>query len=151
MADRLPLFKLRFETPDEARVGTKRAAYAGLASSALTVALVVWSLTDSGAGLDGLVDAWSLIDVAVLLGLSYGTYRGSRVAAVGLLGFFLLSQIISRVQSGHVGGIWTLVIFSALFAQGVAGAVALHRLQEEPDLADQLAALEAGRPAGPPE
>ena len=147
VADRLPLFWFWFNTEDDARKGTHRAAYAGLASVVVTGLLLAVSLTDAGVGLRDLIDAWSLLDMALLLGLSYGTYRGSRVAAVGLLGLYLVEQVLMRIESGMTNGLLLTVVFTAMFAQGVAGAFALHRFRQTEDLEDQLAALEAGEAA----
>lgn len=149
MADRLPLFKFQFETADEAQRATHRAAYAGVVSAVVTVAFIVWSLSDPGAGLGGLVDAWSFLDVALLLALSYGTYRGNRFAAVALLVLYIGEQILTRSQAeSPLSGLFLTGLFSVLFAQGIAAAFALHRMAQNRDLDEQLGALEAGPPAG---
>lgn len=142
MADRLPLFWFWLHTEEDARKGTRRAAYAGLAVSVGSVVLLV-----TVGGLDAASLVGTLLEIALLLGLSYGTYRGSRVAAVGLLGLYVAEQIVTRISMGSIGGFIVPVLLCAMFAQGVAGAFSLNRLRQSEDLEDQLAALEAGDPA----
>ncbi len=143
MADRLPLFKFRFATIDEARTGTRRAAYAGVASAVVSGLVLALSYSRSG---DGFILIPDVVAMVLVLGLSYGTYRTSRISAVALLGLYLVGKALTWLAASRIDEGFLVVVFVALFAQGVAGAFALHRLREHPDLADQLAALEAGEP-----
>ena len=121
-----------------ARKATRQAAIAGFVSAAITLALVVWARSSGGAPFGGLLNLWSLGDVAVMLGLSYGTFRGNRFAAAGPLGVYVLNQIVVRLGAEAGGGIFLTLIFVLFFVQGVRGAFALHRLREGDALADAL-------------
>ena len=126
------VFQLDLADPDDARRATRNAAIAAVVSAVLTVAVI--ALAQGGADGDdwlGVLSWWSLIDVALLLGLAYGTYRGNRYAATGLAGYYILNQAILRLQTGSVGGIVVTLLFVVFFVQGARGAWALHHMEED--------------------
>jgi serine/threonine-protein kinase len=102
----------------------KHAWVAGLVSGAIT--LLVTLLAVSGFKVLGF-DAWEFLDVALILGLTYGIYRKSRVCALLMFLYFLASKILMFVQSGKPNGIVMGIIFLYYFGQGVAGTFAYHK------------------------
>jgi serine/threonine-protein kinase len=115
---------LSYSVPDEVLKKIKHAWTAGLISAALT--LLVTLLAVFGVKMMGF-DAWEFLDVAFILGLTYGIYRKSRVCAVLMLVYFLISKIIIFAQSGKPNGIVMAVVFLYYYAQGVAGTFAYHK------------------------
>ncbi|HEX8298399.1 MAG TPA: hypothetical protein VF594_04495, partial [Rubricoccaceae bacterium] len=129
MATRVPLFWFHFDDADDARAVTRRAAYAGIVSAVLTAALATWALASPDGVFGGTIDAWAFLDVALVLALSAGTYRGNRFAATALLVVYVAEQVASRVPTGNTGGLFVSGLFTVLFVQGMLGAFALHRLR----------------------
>jgi hypothetical protein len=71
-----------------------------------------------------------LNDPAVIAGLGYGVRRHSRVCAVGLLIYWVLSRLALLGNGGQPGlALCLLLVFSYLFWSGVMGTFALKRLQ----------------------
>jgi hypothetical protein len=129
------------DSVEAAQKATRYAATAGFLSAAVIVAFVAYGAWASVDPLGGYFNVWSLVDVAVTVGLSYGTLRGNRTAAVGLLGYYLVNQMVMRLMLGAVGGVWLTLLFSAFFARGAWGAFALHRLRQPDPLADRVDAI----------
>jgi len=72
-------------------------------------------------------DAWEFVDVVLILGLTYGIYRKSRVCAVFMVIYFVASKIMLFMQTGKPNGIVVTLIFLYYYCQGVAGTFAYHR------------------------
>lgn len=113
------------EIPDDVRKQIKSAWVAGCVSGALT--LVATLIAMSGTEILGL-DAWSLLDVALIFGLCYGIYRRSRACAVLMLLYFVASKILIMVQTGKPNGIVMALVFAYFFWQGVVGTYAYRKL-----------------------
>ena len=110
--------------PDEVLKKIKHAWTAGLISAALT--FLVTLLAIFGVKIME-IDAWQLLDVALILGLAYGIYRKSRVYAVLMFAYFLISKIIMIAQTGKPNGIVMAIIFLYYYAQGISGTFAYHK------------------------
>lgn len=115
------------EIPEAVRKQIKTAWVAGCVSGALT--LVATLIAMSGTAILGL-DAWSLFDVGLIFGLSYGIYRKSRACAVLMLLYFIASKILIIVQTGQPNGVVMALVFAYCFWQGVAGTYAYRKLVE---------------------
>jgi len=104
----------------------KRAWIAGVVSGSVTLLFVVFSL----AGKDFLprleLDAWSFLDIAAIFGLSFGVYRKSRVCAVALFAYFVLSKIYFWIAAGSLGSVLVAVLFGYFFFQGIRGSISYH-------------------------
>lgn len=98
---------------------------AALVSVAITIVFVLLAL--AGRRVAG-VDASSLVDVTIMLILTYGVYRKSRTCAVLLLTFFTLDKVVMWVRAGSVRGLPLVLVFLWFFAQGVIGTFRYHRL-----------------------
>lgn len=139
----MKLFGTDPTTREGARKAVRTAAIAGFVSAGLTLAVILVVRYSGANDMDGLFSPWSLIDVAIVAALSYGTLRTNRFAAAGLLGFYALNRIVMLVLTGGIAGLGLTFVFVALFAQGAWGAFTLHRLAERDPLADQVDALAA--------
>src|SRR4051812_5877313 len=141
--------------PHEILAKIKGAVVAGIVSATITGVLVVAALI--GKPLFG-VDAWSAIDVVLVLGLTYGVHRRSRTCAILLLLLFVAGRILMMVGQGQFNGILMSVIFAYYYGRGVMGTFEYHRFIRDParpaaheatlDAAtnDRIAGLEALRP-----
>jgi len=137
-------FSLRIDDADDARKAVRTAAILGFISAGLTVLLVALSLSGTGGDLLALFDAWSLIDVVLMVALAWGTLKGNRYAAVGLLALYVLGQVVARIEGGGARGLILAVLFTMMFVRGVRGAFFLHRERVDAELKAQLGRLEGG-------
>ena len=101
---------------------------AGLISMGITLIFVLWSFV--GTPIMG-IDAWALVDVGLMAGLTYGVYRKSRTCAVLLLAFFVIGKIYMWVQAGSPNGVIMAVIFTWYFFQGASGTFLYHRWKRD--------------------
>jgi hypothetical protein len=108
----------------------KSAWIAGLISASLTLVFVLIAL--AGKSFLG-IDAWGLIDVVVMAGLSYGVFRRSRTCALFLLGFFLLNKLLMWSEAETASGVPMALVVLWFFGQGIIGTFQYHRLQSSPD------------------
>jgi hypothetical protein len=77
------------------------------------------------------VDAWLLVDVALVLGLGFGVSRRSRACAVALLVYYVGSKIAAAVEGG-AGAVGLLsLLFGYLHWCGVAGTFTLARCRAQ--------------------
>ena len=95
------------------------------------VGLVLGGLTIIGAlfNLGGL-NIYNLIDAAIILGLAYGTYRGSRICAGLALLYFAINQM-ARLRMAHAPGMSarvtvTIAVLGGAYLAGVIGTFALN-------------------------
>lgn len=114
---------------DEALGMIKGAWIAGLISTAITLAVTVLAM--SGNPLLGF-DAWNLLDVALILGLTFGIYKRSRTCAVIMLAYFVLSKYLLMVEAGKPTGIPMTLVFLYFYGRGVLGTFRYHRLKQAP-------------------
>jgi hypothetical protein len=96
------------------------AIVAGTISGTLTLIL---SLANIGG-----LNSFNLIDVAIAYGLSYGIYRKSRVCAVLLFAYFVLSKL-EQISTGNFTGWPIALIFAYCFFLGIWGTFTFHKLQ----------------------
>ena len=105
----------------------RNAWVAGLISAGVT--LVVTLLAISGVSLMGYA-AWELLDVVLILGLTLGIYKKSRVCAIAMLTYFVASKIMLISETGKPSGLVTALIFIYYYWQGVLGTFAYHRFRK---------------------
>ncbi len=102
-----------------------------LIACAWIVGTILGGLTIIGAlfNLGGL-NTYNLVDAAIILGVAYGTYRGSRICAgLGLL-YYAFNQM-ARLRMAHapemnIGVITIVTLFCAAYIAGLVGTFALH-------------------------
>jgi len=112
------------EVPADILKKVRSAWLAACVSGVLTLAFTLVAM--SGTQLLGL-DAWSLVDVALIFGMAFGIYKKSRTCAVIMLGYFVISKIIFMVETGKSTGLLMALIFGYYFWQGVQGTFAYHK------------------------
>jgi len=120
----VPEDNLSDSVPDEVLKKIKHAWIAGLISAGVTLLftlMAIFGVKMMGFGVG------EILDVALILGLTYGIYRKSRVCAVLMLAYFVISKIILFKQTGQFNGVLVAVAFIYYYAQGVAGTFAYHK------------------------
>jgi hypothetical protein len=113
-----------FLIPDgQARLFTRLAG--GLAALTALITSVPMVAGWSGAG------RWLLIDVAILLGLAYGMFRGSVAIAITLFIYFVGNQFYVHQAGGVKAGLLSIPC-GAIYLMGVVGALSLRRQAKAP-------------------
>jgi hypothetical protein len=81
----------------------------------------------------GDMNLWSLIDVAFASLLAFGIYRKSRTCAVLMFLYYLLSKVITIVESPKTigGSIFLSLFFVWAFLNGIRGTFTYHKLTPE--------------------
>lgn len=69
--------------------------------------------------------------VALIIGLSYGVARRSRVAAASLLATVLLMEGAMVWRTGSLLSAATILFFCPLYLRGLRGALEWHRLERQ--------------------
>lgn len=75
--------------------------------------------------------AWWLVDIGVIGGLAFGIFKKSRISAVALLGYFLVSRSIFLYQNGSAAGLLLALVFAYCFWVGVVEVFACHQHKRE--------------------
>jgi len=125
----LPPDTLRELAVNDALRKIKTAWVAGIVSGVITLAVTLLSIT--GTRLFGF-NAWSFLDVALIFGLTFGIYRKSRVCAVVMLVYFVLSKIYMWTITPSFIGLLVSLIFLFCYVQGVIGTFRYHRIVPTP-------------------
>ena len=125
---KLDVEEYELESPPEIAKKIKGAWITGLVSAGMTLVFV--GLAMMGKSMLG-VDAWALVDVALMAGLSYGVYRKSRTCAILLLALFALNKVLMYMESSAVSGLLLTLLFFYFFIQGVVGTFQYHRWKRE--------------------
>lgn len=116
---------------NQAITATRNGAIAALVSAGLTAFIVTMAiLSDAGGKLSVFNDAVNYIDVALILLLSFGMYRKSRVASIVMVVYFVVAKIILATETGSYSGIVVSLIFIYFFARAVQGAFVYHKLEK---------------------
>ncbi len=106
-------------------------SYVGGAIVGTVTLLFTVAAISSGSNTLGL-DAWALLDVGLIYGLTYGVYKKSRVCAGLLFGWAVVGGIIMLVDtqmgSVYLGRIVGSVLFGYHFFRGFQGTITYHRL-----------------------
>ena len=114
------------EIPADILKKIKYAVGAGLVTGAFT--LVITLIAISGNSLLGF-SAWSMIDVVLVFGLTFGIFKKSRTCAILMLIYYVLSKIYLMVESGNPSGWIMSLAFGYLCLMGVFGTFDYHSLQ----------------------
>jgi hypothetical protein len=126
----LEVREYELEPPDQIANKIKGAWIAGIATTTLSLGLVLFSVF--GTPVMGM-NAWGFFDVALLAGLTYGVFRRSRTCAILLFAFFLLNKILMFMQSGSLAGTPLAVLVLLFFGRGIVGTFQFHRWKSEND------------------
>ena len=111
------------------------AFYAGMFSAAITTIYIIASFGFEELKTKFGIDVWSFIDVAIMLGLSFGLNKKSWVSGLFLSIYFILSKIILFESLGVISGFLSIA-FIFLFIRGTWAAYKLkqHRKRTQPEL-----------------
>lgn len=71
------------------------------------------------------------VDVAVILALSFGIYKKSRVSAVLMLLYFVAGRSYYIYATGEAGGVLLMFLFLLFFYQAAHATFSWHRLQKQ--------------------
>lgn len=115
-----------FVAPPEVLALISSALIAGATTFAIT--LVVTLVAMSGNPMLGF-SAANLIDVGLIVALTFGIWRRSRTCAVLMLVYFAISKILLLRHSVNPVGIVIALVFGWLYVQGVRGTFEYHRLR----------------------
>jgi hypothetical protein len=118
-------------TKQQALKHIRNAWIAGLVSAVVTFITILVSV-NGGDPIAGMHVDWSnLLDVGLMLGLTFGTYRKVRWCAISLFGLFILEKVFqwSQAGPGNAFAIILTVAFFYFFFQGVRGASAYRTMK----------------------
>jgi hypothetical protein len=120
--------------PPEVLKKIKNAWVVGIVSGCMT--LVATLIAMYGMSLLGL-NAWNLLDAALIFGLAFGIYKKSRSCAVLMLIYFVASKIIIIADTGKFSSAFFSIIFIYFYVQGVIGTFTYHKRLKQNDGAMQ--------------
>jgi tetratricopeptide (TPR) repeat protein len=69
-----------------------------------------------------------LFDIILIFALAYGIYKRSRICAISMFLYFLMSKIILMIEFGRPSGIVVSIIFLYFFFQAIIGTFDHHKL-----------------------
>ncbi len=117
------------EVPEEVEKRIRNAVGAGVISGCITLLICLIAMWQGGPIMG--LDAWSLIDVVLIFGLTFGIYRKSRTCAVIMLIYYAGMKIMQVVTMHAIGGLIWGIIFSYLFAMGAVGTFQYRKIKRE--------------------
>jgi hypothetical protein len=120
---RNPDWAVPAEVLDKIRLGWAAALF----SAGMTLVVTIAAMTGTESEI---FSAWSLLDVAMILGLAFGIYKKSRVCAVLMLVYFVASKVFIVSQTGSFSSIPVGLIFTYLYLQAVLGTFTYHKIVE---------------------
>lgn len=105
----------------------KNAWIAGAVSASVTLIYSVAGAYNDNLRIKYGFDTWSLLDVALIVGLTYGIYRKNRFCALGLLIYFIVSKFALAASTGQFTGGFISLLFAYFFFQGTKAAFQIHK------------------------
>ena len=72
-------------------------------------------------------DTWSLFDVALIAGLTFGIYKRNRLCALSLLIYFVLTKLAYAAHTGKFAHGIGALLFGYFFFQGTRAAFQIHK------------------------
>jgi hypothetical protein len=126
-------------TAPQAKTRIRNACIAGVITAVVT--LVASILPLFGVTLVGF-NLWNLTDVALIAGLTFGIARKSRVCALVMMVYFVISKAMYVAQTGDILNAALGAILAYLYFEGVRGAFAWHRLMKADPQPPELAPKE---------
>jgi hypothetical protein len=110
--------------PDAVLKKIRNAWIACLVSSGITTLLILLKLSGHGGGPFSAIDG---IDVLFVLGMALGISRKSRVCAVLMFCYFVLSKYLLMKATGQAGGLLVGAVFLYFYAMGAVGTFEYHK------------------------
>jgi hypothetical protein len=125
-------------TLEEAEKKIRTAWIIGVISTFVTLIFTLIAMASEGGTIEvqgTSIGAWWLLDVFLGSLLVFGIYMKSRVAAVGMFTYFLISKLviwtIGISVTGTAPGVLLGIAFLYIYFEGARGALTYHRLQVE--------------------
>jgi hypothetical protein len=107
------------------------AAIAAFISAGFTSLLIIAAMNGVETSLARFDDPAYFFDVLLIALCGIGMLRFSRIAAVFVFVYFLLSKIVISIEMGRPTGIGLGLVFLYFYWRGIRGSFAYHRLQRE--------------------
>jgi hypothetical protein len=108
----------------------KHVNYAQQTGWLMAILALTFSLLSLVGNSIGGVSIWGLIDVAAIVGLTYGIRRYSRVCTIILLLYLLVNATMYAMESGKTANLGLAAVFVYFLMQGIRGTFAYHRLKK---------------------
>jgi serine/threonine-protein kinase len=107
----------------------KRARIAAMISGIITLAGATTLIYKQHEFHFSLFNMLSLVDTFIIFSLAYGIYKKSRLCAVLMFEYFLLSKLFNMSISSHinVGAVLVGSVFLYFLFQGITGTFAYHK------------------------
>ena len=107
----------------------RNAWVAGAISTSITLIFTLFAI--AGTSLAGYT-AWQAFDVGLMISLTFGIYKKSRVCAVLMFIYFVVSKIMQVSQSGQASGLLLALVFLYYYGLGIRGTFSYHKLSKIP-------------------
>ncbi len=116
------------EIPEEITKKIRAGWIAAVIVCVLTLVLALIGISDSSS-----FDSYaSLIDLAVLAGLTFGVYKNSRTCAILLFLFYALGKAVVWIESGNVlSGLLPTLLFFWFLGNAIVGTFQYHSYLKE--------------------
>src|SRR5690554_3470633 len=118
------------DVPEKIAKHIRNGWIAAIISGAMTLGIVLLVVATEEEV--GLVDVWTLIDVALIFLLAFGIYKKSRFAATAMLVYFVFSKISMMIETGKPGGLGIGIIFIYFYYQAMVATYQYHKLLKSP-------------------
>jgi hypothetical protein len=116
----------------EAIKATKNGAIAACISGVITIGLTLIAMSrDMSGKLAIFNDPAIFIDVVFIFACAFGVYKKSRVAAVLLFVYFIVSKIIIALETHSSGGFGVALVFLYFYGKAIQGSFVFHKLEKE--------------------
>lgn len=111
------------EVPEEILKKIKNGWITAVISGVMTLAVTAYSIyVTSVLGLS----AWNALDVLLIFGFAFGIYKKSRVCAVLMFAYFVVSKIEQMSGAKPMQGIFMSIIFLVFYWQAMIGTFQYH-------------------------
>lgn len=111
-------------TLEEANKTIKDATIVGIITISITIILTLVYV--KGVSIS-YITLWNAVDIPILIGLTYGIYRKSRVSALSMLIYFMAGKIMLWVDERVFIGLPLALVFAYFFWRGFQGTLAYHQ------------------------
>lgn len=116
----------------ESQTAVRHGAYAGFIVAAFTALVVaVGMLSEDDSPYARWDHLWCVVDVALIVAMTFGVWIRSRFAASCLVLYFIASRLVLNSEDVSLNALPLLLILLFLLAKGAFGAFAYHRRQRE--------------------
>ncbi len=130
----LPELLLNMRSATDIERAIRAASIAGGVAAGTQALFTLWRTYHDGASM---FTGLGLMGALITLGFVYGVMRGSRLASVGLVAFYMLSQFLvwrglEQGSMGLMGGMLALVLVFFM-VRGVQATFTFHRMERQFD------------------